>query len=102
MAVGDIETAIKEFNEKLPGWWFTIGECSVSCDATVGPDRAYCDQDILNRFDDGVDWDLAQPSTLAQALREATYEALRLLEEGGFSPRTVQKKDFLSRLDKGE
>ena len=75
----ELVKAIDEFKAALPGWWFTVGECSVSCDATVGPDRAHCPQWMLDAFDDGFDCDLAQPSTLSDALRGATAAALSAL-----------------------
>jgi len=76
--VSDLDDAIAELREKLPGWWFTVGECSVSCDATVGPDAAYCPAWMLNdpELDAGIDGDLRQPSTMADALRNATGIAL--------------------------
>lgn len=76
----DLSEAIAEFRLKLPGWWFTVGECSVSCDATVGPDFASCPEWMLIEFDEGFDCDLRQPSTLAEALRGATNAALDAIE----------------------
>lgn len=72
----ELVSAISEFRAALPGWWFTVGECSVSCDATVGPDRAYVQEPYLSMFDAGFDGDLRQPSTMAEALREATKAAV--------------------------
>lgn len=76
----DLSQAIAYFKDKLPGWWFTVGECSVSCDATVGPDVAYCPKWMLDAFDDGLDCDLYQPSTIAQALMGATDLAVEALK----------------------
>lgn len=76
----DLVLAIAEFRAKLPGWWFTVGECSVSCDATVGPDVAYASDDMLRLFDEGFDGDLRQPSTMADALRRATALAMEALK----------------------
>ena len=68
----DLLAAVSE----LPaGWWWSGGVCSVSCHATIGPDRAYIGQPILNAFDDGFDADLAQPATLAEALRDCIEQA---------------------------
>ena len=77
--MNDLQEAIASFKERLPGWWFTVGECSVSCDATVGPDKAYCPKWMLDKFDDGFSVDLCQPSTLAEALNEAVDEALEAI-----------------------
>jgi len=70
---------------KLPkGWWWSGGVCSVSCHASIGPDVAYVGQPMLNAFDDGFHADLAQPATLAEAVRdciEQAEEAIRALEK---------------------
>jgi hypothetical protein len=76
-----LETAIADMKVKLPGWWFTVGECSVSCDATVGPDIAHCPKWMLEAFDDGIDNDLRQPSTLVDALDGAVEKALKAIHE---------------------
>lgn len=75
----DLPEAIREFKVALPGWWYSVCECQVSCDATIAPtvespDIAMIDQDP--RFDSGFMVDLPQPSTLAQALRHVMQEAL--------------------------
>lgn len=79
----DLVAAIADFRRQLPGWWFTIGECSVSCDATVGPDRARISEPFLSLFDAGFDGDLLQPSTMAAALRGATAQAVEALRQLG-------------------
>lgn len=56
-----LDRAIAAFKEALPGWWFSFGECSVSCDASCGPDRQYADAFLL---DDPV-FDEASGSTLS-------------------------------------
>jgi hypothetical protein len=75
----DLVGAIAEFRAALPGWWFTVGECSVSCDATVGPDAAHVPEPFLSLFDAGFDGDLRQPATVADALREATRQAVEAM-----------------------
>lgn len=79
----DLPDALREFKTKLPGWWYTVGECSVSCDASCGPDRTGPDRHLLPQerfddatFDEGFHVDLAQPSTLGQALRHVMKQAL--------------------------
>ena len=75
--------AIERLRRELPGWLFTIGECQVSCDATVFPMGDGEDADLIEyrgvepRFDSGFDCDLRQPSTLADALHGAIDEALQ-------------------------
>lgn len=76
---GDIERAIHEFKTALPGWWFSVGACSVSRDASCAPDRTGCDAHLLSVriFDDGFHADLREPdATLADALRYVTREAI--------------------------
>lgn len=76
----DIEAAIKELKTSLPGWWYSICECQVSCDATIAPTTESPDIGLIetagDRFDAGFDVALPQPSTLAEALRHVTKEAL--------------------------
>lgn len=86
-----IETVIAEFKRRLPGWWFSLGECQVSCDAScaptgLSPHVALAATD--DRFNAGFHIDLPQPSTLAKALQTVMIEALDALaasaaSEGG-------------------
>lgn len=82
----DLEAAIARLKADLPGWWFTVGECQVSCDATVGPTRESEHIALAERgndFDGGFSVDLAQPATLAQALDCAREDALAAISENG-------------------
>ena len=83
-AANGLENAISEFKAALPGWWFSVCECQVSCDATCAPTRE--SQHIFlashdDRFDSGFRVDLPQPSTLADALRDVQAQALAAIEE---------------------
>src|SRR5258705_137771 len=77
---GDLIFAIAYFNSRLPGWWFSVGACHVSADATVAPDTAGADDilfrtgdnDVTKFFDRGFDVDLHPPATMADALVRAT------------------------------
>jgi hypothetical protein len=77
---GDLVAAITYFNIKLPGWWFSVGACHVSADATVAPDTAGIDDalfrtgdsEVTKFFDSGFDVDLRPPATMADALIRAT------------------------------
>ena len=66
-SVEDLVAAIREVPE---GWWWSVGTCSVSNDASIGPDVRYCDKATLTRFDDGIHADLPHPSSVADALRD--------------------------------
>jgi len=67
------EQALEAFKAEFPGWWWKVGECHVSCDATISPDRYGPDEDLMAHrfFDDGFSVDLRQPSTVADALLAA-------------------------------
>ena len=63
-----IESAIAEFRTRLPGWWYSLGECQVSCDASCAPTSHSGDTALIaldERFNSGFHADLTQPSTLA-------------------------------------
>ena len=75
----DLAEAIREFKAALPGWWYSVCECQVSCDATCAPTVESADINraaFVSPFDHGFRVDLPQPSTLAQALRHVMREAL--------------------------
>lgn len=81
-----IEQAVSEFKRVLPGWWFTIGECQVSADASCAPTRESEHITLVGkdrRFDDGFHADLPQPSTMADALRDVQSQAISALKEHG-------------------
>ena len=63
------------------GWWWSAGDCSVSSDASVGPDVAYCDKDLLAKFDAGLHADLPHPSNPALALCSVALRAQAALED---------------------
>lgn len=50
-----------------------MGNCHVSVDATIGPDREGPDSHLLRfeEFDQGIDGSLGHPATLAEALHNA-------------------------------
>lgn len=67
-----LEDTIAAFKSEFPGWWYTLGECQVSCDATIAPTTESVDIELIreagDEFDAGFSVDLAQPSTLSEAL----------------------------------
>lgn len=73
----DLAAAIKEFEAALPGWWFSLGACSVSRHASCGPDVKGVDAALLadRQFDEGFDCDDADGS-LASSLRNVMRQAL--------------------------
>lgn len=56
---GRLAAAIAEFEAALPGWWWSVGACSISRDASCGPDRTGPDADLLKlrEFDEGFHHD---------------------------------------------
>ena len=85
--------AVKRLERELPGWWWSVGACHVSADASIGPinrpwthasiapDRvgpaAHLLEDRL--FDGGFHCDLRQPATCAQSLNGAIDQALEAI-----------------------
>lgn len=75
-----LEAAILDFKLEFPGWYYSVCECQVSCDATIAPTTESDDVNLIDEsalgegksgcsFDSGFRVDLPQPSTLADALR---------------------------------
>ena len=81
---GDLEAAIAEFRTWLPGWWFTVGSCHLSADASCAPDRNSPDLALIEEaggrtspFDAGFHFDDRRPgATLANSLRVVMLEAI--------------------------
>ena len=74
-----LETTIRQFRDALPGWWYSLGECDISCDASCAPTGKSADVALIpndERFDSGFHVDVPQPSTLAQALLHVMGEAV--------------------------
>lgn len=74
-----LESAITDFKAALPGYWFSVGECQVSADASCGPTTESADINLIKLdriFDDGFHADLPQPATMADALRDVMQQAL--------------------------
>jgi len=81
-----LEDAIARFKAYLPGWWFSISECQVSCDASCAPTPGSEHIKLVHtdeRFNSGLHADLPQPSTLAEALDDVRKQALRAIRENG-------------------
>ena len=88
--------AIERVERELPGWWWSVGACHVSSDASVwtqgrasvGPEP----QSVLGYIlddpvcDAGFHNDLAQPSSCADALNGAIAMALAYLKEKNLTP----------------
>jgi hypothetical protein len=74
----DLAMAIEEFERVLPGWWWSVCACSVSRDASCGPDSAGPDAALLKQriFDEGFHCD-DRNGTPAGSLRRVMQMGLR-------------------------
>lgn len=65
-----LASAVEAFERMLPGWWWTVGECSQTAHASCGPDRGGRDADLLEipEFDGGFHCDAPQPARVADSL----------------------------------
>ncbi|MGI4797006.1 MAG: hypothetical protein ACRYG8_23735 [Janthinobacterium lividum] len=72
-----LASAIAEFEVALPGWWWSVCVCSLTRDASCGPDMAGPDHELSreHEFDDGFHCDDAE-GTLASSLRDVMQQAL--------------------------
>lgn len=79
----DLAAAIFRLERELPGWWWSVGACHVSADASIGPDyngpAAHLGE--IKLFDEGFHNDLRQPATCAEALHACIDEALEALRK---------------------
>lgn len=71
-----LDATVALLERVLPGWWFTVGRCGLTCHASVGPDRAFIQETLLSLYDDGFNADLPNPSTPALALCVAILKAV--------------------------
>lgn len=93
----DLVKTIKEFEKTLPDWWWSLGTCHVSRDASCGPDSAGEDAYLLEIqdeigvfiFDEGFHCDC--DGTLSYALRNVIEQALSAKIK--YNKITNQRKD---------
>lgn len=74
-----VENVIARFRRELPGWWYSLGECQVSCDASCAPTSESEDIGLIphdDRFNSGFHVDVPQPSKLSSALLIVLHAAL--------------------------
>lgn len=82
-----LDAVIEQFETLLPGWWWTMGNCNVSADASCaptgeGPDAyliAYRNHD--ERFDGGFHLDVLHPAHPADSLAHIMAEAVNARDE---------------------
>lgn len=78
---GDFAAAVREFEEKLPGFWWSVGQCSVGAHASCAVD-GHGDQarlldgiEVGDPLDSGFHVD-TRGGTPAEALRGVMLQAL--------------------------
>lgn len=95
-----LSEAIEELYSQLPGWWFSVGNCHVTADATVGPDANGPDAWLLQfkEFDDGIESNLPHPATVATALLSAIELALaaKIKREQSDKPKQVEIAEWIA------
>jgi len=89
----DLTFAVIRMQESLPGWWFTVGRCGLTCHASVGPDRAFIQPPLLDKYDGGFHADIPNPTTCADALDEAVRKAVATLTAQGDYPSKAPSDD---------
>lgn len=82
----DFAAAVAEFERRLPGFWWSVGQCSVgahaSCSVDVKGDQVHLLEGAKagEPLDSGFHCDTRGGSP-AEALREVMYQALAYIEE---------------------
>lgn len=78
-----LASVIQQFEQLLPGWWFSVSTCQVSRDASCGPTTEGPDAHLLRcrLFDAGFSVDLHEAgSQMAEALLWVMIDALEARE----------------------
>jgi hypothetical protein len=77
--LGTLQTIVRRLETELPGWWWSIGACSVSKHASIGPDMNGPDKALLEvkKFDDGFHADIHADNSCAKALNICIELALK-------------------------
>jgi hypothetical protein len=97
----DLVAAIKEFETALPDWWWSLGYCGVSRDASCGPDYSRTENLLeLEFFDNGFHYDDVVPSsTVAGSLRNVMNQAVAARAELKNDPEAALQR-YISTLIK--
>jgi hypothetical protein len=83
----DFAKAVAEFEAALPGFWWSVGQCSIGAHASCAVDGAGCQADLLDGVEAGdrlgvgfhCDTRGGPPS---EALRDVMQQALEFLRTG--------------------
>lgn len=88
--VADVREAAWLLNTVLPGWWFSVGLCTLSGDASIGPDFRAPNappKAVIDKYDAGFHADL-QPGDglhrMARALLHCIVQAKQAMKADGY------------------
>lgn len=82
----EFSKAVSEFEAALPGFWWSVGQCSVGAHASCAVDARGCQGDLLNNVRAGEPLDVGfhcdtQGGSPAGALRDVMRQALAYLQQ---------------------
>lgn len=88
----DFAAAIKEFERDLPGFWWSVGQCSVGAHASCSVDGKGDQAALLEGVEAGDELDTGfhcdtTGGTPAEALRNVKSQALQCLKDRGLLKR---------------
>lgn len=81
----DLAAAVAEFEAALPGFWWSVGQCSVGAHASCAVDGGGCQAELLiginagDPLDSGFHCDTVKGEP-AEALRDVMQQALAYLD----------------------
>lgn len=80
-----LAAAVDEFEERLPGWWWSVTSCALTHDADCGPDARVLglEHAHVSAFDNG--FHEAHKGSLADALRSVMQQSLKAIAEAHLS-----------------
>lgn len=81
----EFAAAVAEFEKALPGFWWSVGQCSVGAHASCAVDGAGCQSELLDGVEAGEPLDEGfhcdtQGGSPAEALRNVMQQALAHLK----------------------
>lgn len=86
----EFAAAVAEFEAALPGFWWSVGQCSVGAHASCSVDGAGCQAHLLVgvKFDEPLDSGFhcdTKGGTPAEALRDVMRQAVDYLAANGLA-----------------
>lgn len=86
--VGDFAVAVAIFEKRLPGFWWSVGQCSVGAHASCGVDGMGCAAHLLEGITQGHPYDSGwhcdtRGGSPAEALRDVMRQAVKFINSEG-------------------